>query len=48
MLHIKLDRVSPMAVPLMAMIGRESVAKGSVDDALLVEAESLAGIAMTP
>jgi ATP-dependent Lhr-like helicase len=48
MLHIKLDRVSPMAVPLMVMIGRESVAQGSVDDALLVEAESLAGIAMMP
>jgi len=48
MLHIRLDRVSPMAVPLMVMIGRESVAQGSVDDALLVEAESLAGIAMTP
>jgi ATP-dependent helicase Lhr and Lhr-like helicase len=48
MLHIRLDRVSPMAVPLMVMIGRESVAQGSVDDALLIEAESLAGIAMTP
>ena len=48
MLHIQLDRVSPMAVPLMVMIGRESVAQGSVDDALLVEAESLAGLAMTP
>jgi ATP-dependent Lhr-like helicase len=48
MLHITLERVSPMAVPLMVMIGRESVAQGSVDDALLVEAESLAGIAMTP
>jgi ATP-dependent helicase Lhr and Lhr-like helicase len=48
MLHIKLDRVSPMAVPLMVMIGRESVAQGSVDDALLVEAESWAAIAMTP
>ncbi|WP_374542595.1 ligase-associated DNA damage response DEXH box helicase [Sphingorhabdus sp.] len=48
MLHVTLDRVSPMAVPLMVMIGRESVAQGSVDDALLVEAESLAGIAMTP
>jgi ATP-dependent helicase Lhr and Lhr-like helicase len=48
MLHIRLEKVSPMAVPLMVMIGRESVAQGSVDDALLVEAESLAGIAMTP
>jgi ATP-dependent helicase Lhr and Lhr-like helicase len=48
MLHIELERLSPLAVPLMVMIGRESVAQGSVDDALLVEAESLAGIAMTP
>ncbi len=47
-LHVVLDRVSPMAVPLMVMIGRESVAQGSVDDALLIEAECLAGIAMTP
>ena len=48
MLHVDLDRVSPLAVPLLVMIGRESVAQGSVDDALLLEAESLAGIAMTP
>jgi ATP-dependent helicase Lhr and Lhr-like helicase len=48
MLHMKLERVSPMAVPVLVMIGRESVAQGSVDDALLVEAESLAGLAMTP
>ncbi|MEP7350290.1 MAG: ligase-associated DNA damage response DEXH box helicase [Sphingorhabdus sp.] len=48
MLHVDLERVSPLAVPLLVMIGRESVAQGSVDDALLLEAESLAGIAMTP
>jgi ATP-dependent helicase Lhr and Lhr-like helicase len=48
MLHMKLERVSPMAVPVLVMIGRESVAQGSVDDALLIEAESLAGLAMTP
>jgi len=48
MLHVELERVSPLAVPLLVMIGRESVAQGSVDDALLMEAESLAGIAMTP
>ena len=48
MLHVDLDRVSPLAVPLLVMIGRESVAQGSVDDALLLEAESLAGVAMTP
>jgi ATP-dependent Lhr-like helicase len=48
MLHVDLERVSPLAVPLLVMIGRESVAQGSVDDALLMEAESLAGIAITP
>ena len=48
MLHVDLDRVSPLAVPLLVMIGRESVAQGAVDDALLLEAESLAGVAMTP
>jgi ATP-dependent helicase Lhr and Lhr-like helicase len=48
MLHVTLDRVSPLAVPVLVMIGRESVAQGSVDDALLMEADSLAGIAMTP
>mgnify|MGYP006187363805 FL=1 len=48
MLHVELERVSPLAVPLLVMIGRESVAQGSVDDELLMEAESLAGIAMTP
>jgi ATP-dependent Lhr-like helicase len=48
MLHVELERVSPLAVPLLVMIGRESVAQGSVDDALLMEAESLASVAMTP
>jgi ATP-dependent helicase Lhr and Lhr-like helicase len=48
MLHVDLDRVTPLAVPLMVMIGRESVAQGSVDDALIIEAESMAGLAMTP
>lgn len=46
MLHVPLDRISPMAVPVLIMIGRESVAQGSADDALLIEAESLAAAAM--
>ncbi|MGQ3176203.1 MAG: DNA ligase-associated DEXH box helicase, partial [Blastomonas fulva] len=46
MLHIDLERVSPLAVPVLVMIGRESVAQGSTDDALLTEAESLAATAM--
>ncbi len=48
MLHVDLERVSPLAVPLLVMIGRESVAQGSVDDELLLAAETLAGVAMTP
>ena len=36
----------PMAVPVMVMIGREATPQGSVDDELLLEAESLAGAAM--
>ena len=46
MVHVDLDRVSPLAVPLMVMIGRESVPQGAADDALLIEAESIAAAAM--
>jgi len=46
MLHVTLDRVSPMAVPVLVIIGRERTATGTVDDSLLIEAESLAEIAM--
>ena len=44
--HVRLDRVSPLAVPVLVMIGRESVPQGGADDALLLEAEGLAGAAM--
>ena len=44
--HVELDRVSPMAVPVLVMIGRESLPQGAADDALLFEAESLAAQAM--
>ena len=44
--HVRLERVSPLAVPVMVMIGREALPQGSVDDDLLLEAESLAGEAM--
>lgn len=46
LVHIELDRVSPLAVPVMTMIGREAVPQGAVDDELLLEAESLVGEAM--
>ncbi|WP_082746360.1 ligase-associated DNA damage response DEXH box helicase [Sphingomonas sp. CCH5-D11] len=46
MLHVDLPRVSPLAVPVLVLIGRERIATGSADDALLIEAEALAGEAM--
>ncbi|MDE2404824.1 MAG: ligase-associated DNA damage response DEXH box helicase [Sphingomonadales bacterium] len=45
--HVRLERVSPMAVPVLTMIGRESLPAGQADDELLLEAESLAALAMT-
>jgi len=44
--HVDLDRVSPLAVPVLVLIGREKVAAGSADDALLIEAEALVAEAM--
>ncbi|MFM5929991.1 MAG: ligase-associated DNA damage response DEXH box helicase [Novosphingobium sp.] len=46
LVHVDLERVSPMAVPLLTMIGRENLPAGQADDALLIEAESLAAQAM--
>ena len=46
LVHVKLDRVSPLAVPVMVMIGREALPQGAVDDELLLEAESLGAEAM--
>ncbi|MFN3469843.1 MAG: ligase-associated DNA damage response DEXH box helicase [Novosphingobium sp.] len=48
LVHVQLDRVSPLAVPVLVMIGREATPQGDVDDALLAEAESLAAAAMRP
>ncbi|MDP3906374.1 ligase-associated DNA damage response DEXH box helicase [Novosphingobium sp.] len=45
--HVVLDRVSPLAVPLLVMIGRESLPQGSADEDLLIEAEGLAARAMS-
>jgi len=44
--HVRLDRVSPLAVPVLVMIGRERLPQGAADDELLLEAETLAGAAM--
>ncbi|RJF93418.1 ligase-associated DNA damage response DEXH box helicase [Sphingomonas cavernae] len=46
MVHVELDRITPLAVPVLVLIGREHVAQGTVDDALLMEAETLAAEAM--
>lgn len=46
--HVRLDRVSPLAVPVLVMIGRESTPQGQADEELLFEAESLGGLAMDP
>ena len=48
MVHVDLDRVSPLAVPVLVMIGHEHVASGATDDKLLVEAEGLINEAMRP
>lgn len=44
--HVRLVRVSPLAVPVLSMIGRESIPAGMADEELMVEAESLAATAM--
>ncbi|WP_408988208.1 ligase-associated DNA damage response DEXH box helicase [Sphingomonas sp. SUN039] len=46
-LHVDVPRVTPLAVPVLVMIGRESVPQGTADDALLVEADALAREAMS-
>lgn len=46
MVHKQLPRVSPLAVPVLIMIGREHVAQNQTDDSLLIEAEALASVAM--
>ena len=47
MVHVPADRVTPMAVPLMVVIGREALpGGGDAEDSLLIEAEALAQEAM--
>ncbi len=46
--HVELDRVSPLAVPVLVMVGRERLPAGAADEELLLEAESLAAAAMDP
>ncbi|MBA3055130.1 MAG: ligase-associated DNA damage response DEXH box helicase [Sphingomonadales bacterium] len=46
LVHMRLDCVSPLAVPVLVMIGREGLPAGAADNDLLVEAEILAAQAM--
>jgi ATP-dependent Lhr-like helicase len=47
MLHVPLERISPMAVPLMVIVGREALPPGAeADETLLAQAEALAEAAM--
>jgi ATP-dependent helicase Lhr and Lhr-like helicase len=48
MLHVEPGRITPMAVPLMVIVGREALPPGAeADEALLTQAEALAEEAMS-
>jgi ATP-dependent Lhr-like helicase len=47
MVHVTADRITPMAVPLMVIVGREALPQGGeADETLLKQAEALAEEAM--
>jgi ATP-dependent Lhr-like helicase len=47
MLHVETERITPMAVPLMVIVGREALPAGAeADEVLLTHAEALAEEAM--
>ncbi len=46
MLHVALDRITPLAVPVLIMIGRELAPAGAAEDELLLQAGKLAEEAM--
>jgi ATP-dependent Lhr-like helicase len=47
MLHVETERITPMAVPLMVIVGREALPPGAeADETLLTQAEALAEAAM--
>jgi len=47
MIHVEADRITPMAVPLMVIVGREAAPPGGeADESLLIAAEALADEAM--
>lgn len=47
MLHVETKRITPMAVPLMVIVGREALPPGAeADESILMQAEELANAAM--
>jgi ATP-dependent helicase Lhr and Lhr-like helicase len=46
MVHKRLDYISPLAVPVLVLIGKESIGGGEAEDAILMEADVLAREAM--
>ncbi|HET9459453.1 MAG TPA: ligase-associated DNA damage response DEXH box helicase [Sphingomicrobium sp.] len=47
MVHVEAERITPMAVPLMVIVGREALPSGTqADETLLLQAERLAEAAM--
>lgn len=49
MVHIEAERLTPLAIPLMVIVGREALPPGAeADESLLVQAEALAQEAMQP
>jgi len=47
MVHVQAERITPMAVPLMVIVGREALPSGTqADETLLLQAEQLAEAAM--
>jgi len=47
MVHVEAERITPMAVPLMVIVGREAMPPGGeADETLLIQAETLAHEAM--
>jgi ATP-dependent Lhr-like helicase len=47
MIHVEAERITPMAVPLMVIVGREAMPPGGeADETLLIQAEALAQEAM--
>jgi ATP-dependent Lhr-like helicase len=46
LVHVPLERISPLAVPVLVLIGRESVSTEATDDAMLAMEAELVGAAM--